>query len=132
MSDYSTLSKAIEFGIFGNYTETPIYFEEQHKQTKNEPELIKLFIVIADSTQAQINGNDTIESGSIMIQIFVPRNKGAKRMNQLMAILKGMLINQNGGDENLFITRVRPVNVEQSGTYYQKNLEAGFTFSYQT
>lgn len=131
MSDYASLRYAIEYGIFGNYTETPIYFEEQKKQTPNQEELIKVFIVIADSAKAQVSGPDSIETGAVMIQIFVKKNRGSKRMDELMALLKGMLADQNGGDDNLFINAVRPVAVEQQGTYYQKNLEAGFIFSYQ-
>ena len=132
MSDYASLRKAIENGIFGSYTETPIYFEEQKKQTSNQDELIKVFVIIADSAKAQVTGPDSIETGAVMVQIFVKKNRGSKRMDELMALLKGMLADQNGGDDNLFINAVRPVDVEQSGTYYQKNLEAGFIFSYQT
>lgn len=131
MSDYASLRNSIEYGIFGNYTETPIYFEEQKKQTSNQEELIKVFIVIADSAKAQVSGTDSIETGAVMVQIFVKKNRGSKRMDELMKLLKGMLADQNGGDDNLFINAVRPVAVEQQGTYYQKNLEAGFIFSYQ-
>ena len=132
MSDYASLRKAIENGIFGSYTETPIDFEEQKKQTSHQDELIKVFVIIADSAKAQVTGPDSIETGAVMVQIFVKKNRGSKRMDELMALLKGMLADQNGGDDNLFINAVRPVDVEQSGTYYQKNLEAGFIFSYQT
>jgi len=132
MSDYASLRKAVEYGIFGSYTQTPIYFEEQKKQIPNQEELIKVFVVIADSVKAQVNNPDSIETGAVMVQIFVKKNRGSKRMEELMALLKGMLADQNGGDDNLFINAVRPVDVEQQGTYYQKNLEAGFVFSYQT
>lgn len=131
MSDYVSLRKAIEFELLGGYTLTPKFFENTSEEQTGLNEFIKVFIIAPGSEMESITGDDTINTGAIMIQIFTPKNIGPNRSDVIANDLRARLINKEADSGKLFTAGVRKLQGPENNYYHQVNLEVLFTFSFQ-